>query len=415
MTAQPTGVAAFLARHAALLGGLPGDPAPRAAAVTAFRALGMPGAAAGRREEAWKYTSLRALAEAPLSDRASTATPELPASLAPARLVLVDGRLRRDLSVLPDGIAVTAFAEHPDFDPMAGTETRVLAAMNTMFAADGVTIVVPAGLDAGTIALLSFTTHGQAAHPRHTVMLDAGARLTLLETAAGTGRYLHNPLTVIRLAAGARLTHLRLQDESDAAFHLALIAAELDLGATYDGFTLAAGAQLARTEFHAVLAGAGAHAGFSAAQLLSGTRHADLTSVIRHAAPHGTSRQSVKTVLTGAARGVFQGRIEVARDAQKTDGYQMSQALLLSDAAEMDVKPELEIFADDVKCSHGATLGALDPDQLFYLRARGITEGAARALLVRAFLAEALETVPHAGASAAMAAAVDRWWDHNGT
>ncbi len=415
MIAQPTGVAGFLARHAALLGTLPGNPAPRAAAATAFRALGLPGAAAGRREEAWKYTSLRALAEAPLADHASTATLDLPASLAPARLVLIDGRWRRDLSVLPAGVEIAAFTDRPDFDPMAGAETRVLAAMNTMFAADGVTIAVPAGLDAGTIALLSLTTEGRAAHPRHTVTLGAGAQLTLLDTSAGTGRYLHNPLTVIRLAAGARLTHLRLQDESDDAFHLALIAAEIGADATYDGFTLAAGARLARTEYHAVLSGAGAHAGFSAAQLLSGTRHADLTSVIRHAAPHGTSRQSVKTVLTGASRGVFQGRIEVARDAQKTDGYQMSQALLLSDAAEMDVKPELEIFADDVKCSHGATLGALDPDQLFYLRARGIPEAAASAMLVRAFLAEALETVPHAAARAAMEAAVDRWWDHNGT
>jgi Fe-S cluster assembly protein SufD len=168
---------------------------------------------------------------------------------------------------------------------------------------------------------------------------------------------------------------------------------------------------LARAEIHTELTGPGATAHLNAAQLLTGVQHADLTSVVRHAAPHGTSRQTVKHVLAGRSRGVFQGRIEVARHAQKTDGYQMNQALLLSPDAEIDCKPELEIFADDVKCSHGATVGELDPEQLFYLRSRGIPDNEARAILVRAFLTEAIETVTHEAARGMLERAVGAWWE----
>ena len=414
MSAFPATVPGFLARYEALRAGLPGDPAARDAAAATLRDLGLPGTAGGRRAEAWKYTSLRALTEAPLADLASTITKELPAPLAPARLVVIDGRFHPELSTLPPAARVTGFAAAPAFDPAAGADGSVLAALNTVFAADGVGISVPAGIDGGVVELLSLTTCGQAAHPRHAVTLGAGARLTLIETIAGAGRALHNPLTVIRLEPGAVLTHPRLQTEAEEAFHLARIVAILGADAVWRGFTLTAGAALSRTEIHATLAGPGAMAEASAALLLSGTRHADLATVIRHEAPGGSSRQRVRSVLTGASRGVFQGRIEVARAAQKTDGYQMSQALLLSEAAEMDVKPELEIFADDVKCSHGATLGALDPDQLFYLRARGIPAPAARAMLVRAFLDDQLDAVPHDAARAAMEAAVALWWDQHG-
>ena len=168
---------------------------------------------------------------------------------------------------------------------------------------------------------------------------------------------------------------------------------------------------MARTEVHARLAAPNATTHLNGAQLLAGTQHADITTVVRHDAPHGTSRQTVKNVLDGRSRGVFQGRIEVARAAQKTDGYQMSQTLLLSPDAEVDTKPELEIFADDVKCSHGATVGELDADQLFYLRSRGIPEAEARSILVRAFLAEALEAVSHDAARAALEQAVAGWWE----
>ena len=146
-------------------------------------------------------------------------------------------------------------------------------------------------------------------------------------------------------------------------------------------------------------------------QLLTGNQHADFSSVVRHDAPHGTSRQTVKNVLAGRSRGVFQGRIEVARHAQKTDGYQMNQALLLSQDAEIDSKPELEIFADDVKCSHGATVGELDAEQLFYLRSRGVPDSEARAMLVRAFLTEALDLVTNEPIRDVLGQRIDAWWE----
>ena len=169
-----------------------------------------------------------------------------------------------------------------------------------------------------------------------------------------------------------------MQDEAATAFHVSTTYADIEAGATYDSFTLNLGARLSRTEVHAQLTGTGAAAHLNAAQLLAGSQHADFTSVVGHTAPGCTSRQTVKNVLAGRSRGVFQGKIEVARQAQKTDGYQMNQALLLSPFAEVDSKPELEIFADDVKCSHGATVGELDAEQMFYLRSRGVPDAEAR-------------------------------------
>jgi Fe-S cluster assembly protein SufD len=425
MSVQPaTGVAGFLTRYDGLRDRLPGDPTPRDAAARAFRTLGLPGAAAGRREEAWKYTSLRPLADAPFHPPLSTVGADAAGllRLAPARLVFVDGRYRPDLSDLPvdlpDGATFASFADAPGFGTLARPERDPLVALNTMLAEDGARIAVPAGVDAGVVQLASLATEAQgrstAFHPRHAIRLGAGARLTLLETATGAGTYLHNPVTEIVLDPGAVLHHVRFADEAAGAFHLATLYAELAEGAVYDGFTLVLGARVARSEFHVRLAGADARAAINAAQLLGGTQHADVTSVVRHDAPGGTSRQAVKNVLTGRSRGVFQGRIEVARDAQKTDGYQMSQALLLSDQAEIDTKPELEIFADDVKCSHGATVGALDPEQMFYLRSRGVPEAEARAMLVHAFLTDALEAVAHEPTRAALDAAVTGWWERAG-
>ena len=168
---------------------------------------------------------------------------------------------------------------------------------------------------------------------------------------------------------------------------------------------------MVRTEIHARLAGPRGAAHLNGAQLLGGVQHGDITTVVSHDAPNCESRQTVKTVASGKSRGVFQGRIEVARPAQKTNGYQMSQALLLSNEAEVDFKPQLEIYADDVKCSHGATVGELDAEQLFYLRSRGVPEPAARAMLIRAFLAEAMDPVTHEGARAIMEQAIETWWE----
>jgi Fe-S cluster assembly protein SufD len=412
-----TGVPAFLARFEGLRTRLPGDPAPRLAAANILRASGLP----SRRDEAWHYTNLRPIEEASFSEPL-TPLVDCGALLARvpalgARLVFVDGRYRADLSDEPSSATFRPFAVSGGFGTLAQPSREPLVALNTMLAEDGAIITVPPDTDGGTITLVSLATgtagRATAFHPRHVIRLARGAKLTLVDVALGTGTYLHNPVTEIDVAEGATLAHVRLQDEASAAFQLATLYTAIAAGGTYDSFTLAMGGRLARTEIHADLNGPGAIAHLNAAQILTGVQHADFTSVVRHTAPNGTSRQTVKNVLAGRSRGVFQGRIEVARAAQKTDGYQMNQALLLSPDAEVNSKPELEIFADDVKCSHGATVGELDAEQLFYLRSRGVPVAEARAILVRAFLSEAIEAVAHDAARALLERAVSDWWERN--
>ncbi len=413
VTALQSTAAAFVQRFDGLKGRLPGDADLREESAALVRRLGLP----GPREEAWRFTSLRPLAEhsfheplTPVADCADLLA-RLPCIDAP-RLVFVDGRFRDDLSHVPTEAGVRVGT--PAFGALARPEQDKLVALNTMLAEDGAQISVADGVDAGMLLLVSLATNldGRAVafHPRHSVSLAPGSRLTMLEIGIGDGVYLHNPVTTVVVAKDAALTHLRIQNESATAFVLSTLYADVAEGGTYDSFTLAVGGRLSRAEIHARLAGPNAIAHLNAAQILAGSQHADFTTVVSHDAPNCASRQTVKTVLAGHARGVFQGKIEVARAAQKTDGYQMNQALLLSPDAEMDSKPQLEIYADDVKCSHGATVGALDAEQLFYLRSRGVPEAEARQMLVRAFLAEALDPITDEAGRAAMEHAIGQWW-----
>ena len=414
-TSLQTSARDFLARYDGLKGRLRGDAAQRSAGAEAFARNGLP----GPREEAWRYTSLRPLTEIAfheplgLVSDCSAQLAALPAIDAP-RLVFVDGRFRRDLSTVPP--SATVRTGMPAFGRLADVNEK-LVALNTMLAEDGAAIEVAEGVDAGTILLVNLGSdaHGRpvAFHPRHEVRLGKGARLTLVEVNTGTGVYFNNPVLSAEIAEDAVMTHLRMQLEASGAFHLSTVFAEIAASGTYDSFSLALGGRLARVEVHARLAGAQAAAHLNAAQLLGGSQHSDFTTIIRHDAPNTTSRQTVKNVLTGHAKGVFQGKIAVARIAQKTDGYQMNQTLLLSRDAEIDSKPQLEIYADDVKCSHGATVGELDADQLFYLQSRGIPAEAARNLLIRAFLTEALDPITHDEARAAMETAVAAWWERD--
>jgi Fe-S cluster assembly protein SufD len=413
--AVQSGVAGFLARYDAMRDCLPGDPRVRAAAADAFRRAGLPGATSGRREEAWKYTSLRPVADATFGQSLTFADDSalltrLPRIDAP-RIVFVDGKFRADLSALPAAVELSRFAERGEFGTLARPDSEPLVALNTMLAQDGAVLSVPAHVDAGLVLLASIATDRAAFHPRHVIRLACGARLNLLELSVGDGSYLHNPVFEVHVDEVATLTHVRLQDESSAAFHLSTLYAEIAERGTYDSFVLNLGARIARTEVHIRLAGVKGTAHLNGGQLLSGAQHADLTTVVRHDAPSCSSRQTVKNVLDGRSQAIFQGRIEVARIAQKTDGYQMNQALLLSPDAEIDTKPELEIFADDVKCSHGATVGELDAEQLFYLRSRGIPDAAARSMLVRAFLTEALDAVTDERMRGVLDRAVEGWWE----
>jgi Fe-S cluster assembly protein SufD len=393
---------AFLTRYEARAG----EDAARADAAALFRSGGLP----SPREEAWHYTTLRPLADAVFdAPRADPATllSRFPNIEAP-RLVFVHGRFSAGQSVLPSGISVRTGA--PAWGTLARPATEKLVALNTMLADDGAAIEVADGVDGGTLVLASLATGG-AFHPRHAIRLGRGARLTLIEVNVGTGAYLNNPVFSVEVADDATLTHLRIQQEAADAFHLSTLYAEVGARGTYDSFLLTLGGRLARMEVHTRLAGEKATAHLNAAQLLDGNQHADFTTVVTHDAPATVSRQTVKNVLTGHSRGVFQGKIAVSRIAQKTDGYQMNQALLLSPDAEIDSKPQLEIYADDVKCSHGATVGELDPDQLFYLRSRGVPEAEARTLLVRAFLNEALDPIAHEAAREAMEGMIASWWE----
>ena len=429
MTAAPQpGAAGFLARYHGLKDHLPGArllwlAALRDDAAAHVAARGFP----TRRVEAWKYTDLSPVAQAgfaePLTAVAGALT--LPKPRCTARAVFVDGRFRADLSAL-DGLAYRAasVAQHLNalegmLGALAPLAEHPMTALNTLMFEDGLFLDVPAGVDAGHLELLSIAVDpGRpfAFHPRHVIRLGAGARLTLLESAiGGSAQYLHNPVFEIDLAEGAVLTHGRAQQEGEGAFHLSMIHARIAADARYDTMAVSAGARLTRMEIHAALTGPKASCHMNSAQLAAGRAVVDTTTALDHAAPDCASRQTCKTVLAGQARGVFQGKILVRREAQKTDGYQMNQALLLSEDAEMDSKPQLEIYADDVKCSHGATIGALDADSLFYLRSRGVPADQARSMLVQAFLHEAFEGLEDDVLREALTAAVDGWWVRHGT
>jgi Fe-S cluster assembly protein SufD len=243
------------------------------------------------------------------------------------------------------------------------------------------------------------------------VVLEEGAELTLIESyvSIGGSPAQTNATTELKTEPSARLRHYKISGENGRTQHLASTMVDLAENTDYLGVNFADGGSVARHQTFLRFNGDGARAHFYGAQLLKGRQHCDMTLLIDHAAVGCESREHVKAVLADQAQGVFQAKVIVRPDAQKTDGRQMAQALLLSDAAEFDAKPELEIYADDVKCNHGATSGALDEDLMFYLRARGIPEDEARSLLVQAFIGEVLDQVDHEELREALAARAMRW------
>jgi Fe-S cluster assembly protein SufD len=422
-----TGAAAFLARREGLRNRLPGArvawvEALRDEAAEAFRAQGFP----TRRVEAWKYTDLAPVAGAAFGEPLTSVddAPELPPTAHP-RAVFVDGRFRPDLSTVQElPFTIRSLGQVlPEMEGRVGALVDVrgqaMAALNTMLFEDGLVVELADGVAGGVLELLSLAAESERApafHPRHLIRLGKGATLTLVETAIGplNARYLHNPVFEIEVAEGARLNHGRAQQEGLEAFFLSTIYARVAAGGAYDNFTLNAGGRLARNEIHVALTGPKAEAHMNGAQLAGEGQVVDTTTSLDHAAPDCSSRQTYKTVLQGRSRGVFQGKIHVHQVAQKTDGYQMNQALLLSEDAEMDSKPQLEIYADDVKCSHGATVGALDPEQMFFLRSRGIPSAQARAILVEAFLTEAVEAASDGAVRDTLGKALAGWWARQG-
>jgi Fe-S cluster assembly protein SufD len=396
----------------------------------AFAAKGFPTV----KSEAWHFTNIAPLlAQEFVTESVPTplARSSLPALVsgreAQHRMVFVNGRYRPDLSQignLPAGAVLldlpNAGRQRPELverglrGPEALSE-KPFAALNAAGLEDGFLLHVPGGqrLEA-PLEVLWVGTGGERPpvyHTHNVIMLGSGAHATVVEHHVGLciGSYLSNCVSEVSLGVGANLRHCKVQEEAREAFHIALMDTSVAAGAQFDSFVFSLGGRLARNEIAVRLTGRHAACRLNGAYLGRGEQHLDHTTEIEHIAAECASRQLYKGVLAGRARGVFQGKISVRPGAQKTDGHQLSRTLLLSDRAQSDAKPELEIFADDVKCSHGATVGQLDAAALFYLRARGIPEAEARRLLVEAFLGEVIGSLALTGMRLSLEHNVARW------
>ena len=384
-------------QFAAAQGGAPARD--REAAFRLFAARGLP----TRRDEAWHYTDLRSLyasaaplAPAPDAGDLAAARETLAgrARAGAATLAIVDGRYIAELSDAPPaGVTVSPLAEAGG---PPGPDGDAVLALNGALAQGGCVVRVAAGAQpAARIEIVHLRSAGAGAsvHSRIDLDLGAGARARIVERFLGAGAGdQRDAATFIELARGARLDHVAIVEDA-AGIHLESQVARLGESAELAAFALVAGGALARRQIFATLAGPQANLALAGLSLLDGRRHADTTLVVDHAAPRGQSREFYKHIVADEATGVYQGKVVVRPGAQKTDGGMKSQAILLSPTAIMNNKPELEIFADDVVCGHGATVGALDPEQLFYLGARGLPAAEAEAMLLEAFGAEAIARV----------------------
>lgn len=250
---------------------------------------------------------------------------------------------------------------------------------------------------------------GQWLSPRLIIHVKDNEELTVVERQNGQGAYWKNIVIQIVVGKNAKLRHYRLFDEAEKGVNTSFIHVKIARDATYESFALTEGAGFIRNQIHAEIQGENGHCWLNGVNLLRGEQLADTTITIEHQAPHCTSKQTYKSVLDEKAHGVFQGKVHVHQIAQKTDGYQLSNALILSAQAQMDTKPELEIYADDVKCSHGATTGKLDEEPLFYLRARGIPERQARALLIQSFCGQAVENISDEKTKELVSEKIEQW------
>jgi Fe-S cluster assembly protein SufD len=369
------------------------------------------------REEDWKYTSVasieksRFLFNAAATDICADMGCVGIQALPDARLmVFVDGRYAPELSRigrLPAGVTVASLhatlEREPEslraaLDPPAGGYGSGFAALNSAFLCDGAHIRLAPHADlAEPLHLLYITTtRNLAANVRNIILAGRGSRVSIVEHHASlesAASYLTNTATDIRIEGDAVVEHHKIQDESPQAFHIATVNAELGEAARFASSSFAFGAALSRTAIGVAFNAPRASCALDGLSLTDGRQHADHHTCVDHAQPNCVSREFYKGVLDGASRVVFNGRVVVRRGAQQTDAQQTNRNLLLSDQAEADSKPQLEIWADDVKCAHGAAVGQLDPDQIFYLQARGLDAQTARAMLVYAFAAEVVERI----------------------
>ena len=338
--------------------------------------------------------------------------PTVPLDLSAAiRLVFVNGRWSKSLSsegTLPEGLEVSSMAavlrHHADWlQPFLGSraswEKSPFAAWNTAFFEDGAFVrirrdaVLREPVELVFIAEAEPGSEPRVAHVRNLILADPHSQASVVETYVGDGLSLTNAVTEVALETGASIEHYKVQRESLEAVHLQTIAATASPSSRYVSNNVALGSALARTEISVVLDGPGAECELNGLFVGGGTQHLDTHTMIDHAKPHGSSRELYKGILDGRARGVFHGTILVQKDAQKTDAIQTNKNLLLSREALVNSTPALEIFADDVKCKHGSTIGQLDATAMFYLRSRGIGEEDARAILTWAFAEDVVRRI----------------------
>jgi Fe-S cluster assembly protein SufD len=398
----------------------------RRQAFEAFERAGLP----HRRIEDWKYTDLRVLMrevlplaaapDAAALDRA-TAALKLHTIEGVRKLVLVDGVFvpnLSDLAGLEQGLRIRSLREVLEagetnvFTPL---QSNPMGALNSAMMTDGVVIDVTEGATLARplhIVHIASAIQPAAMFTRSQLTLAKSAAATLVESyiaAEGAKTYQVHDSLLVSIGDHARLDHVRLIEDSREAFNISSATVTLGAHAHFNTFGLTSGAGVSRYQPTIVFAGEGSEVTTNGVNLLNGRQHADTTLFMDHAVPNCVSREIFRSVVDDRGHSVFQGRIIVQPDAQKTDAKMMTRALLLSDEAEADNKPELEIFADDVTCGHGATTGALDESLLFYLRARGLSEKEAQALLIQAFVGEAIESIVDDNLRELAISAAQRW------
>ncbi len=410
----------YLAEFECVESGLAGAALPwlrelRRDAITTFAASGFP----TQRDEDWKYTRTNAIEKRAFVTAPVTGAPvdaqrlqqALHTEFAVHRLVFIDGRYRAEwsrLDALPAGVRVLSLAEamradapglRETYGKAVNTSRHRFAALNTAFAEEGAFIALEQGVvfeQPLQIVFAATAAHGgHVSHPRIVVSAAAGSQATLIEryVALDEAVYFTNAITGVVLGKNASVEHCRLQEESAKAFHISGVHVTQDKDSRYTSHAISLGGLLARNDIDVQLAAPGVECTLNGLYMAAGRQHMDTHTRVDHLQPHGASHEFYKGVLDGHARGVFNGKVVVHPDAQKTDARQSNQNLLLSDDAEADTKPELEIYADDVKCAHGATVGQLDADSVFYLRSRGMDERAARSLLTYAFASDIIARV----------------------
>jgi Fe-S cluster assembly protein SufD len=421
MDAHPPSPSLSLADLLAAFGQDGADSAPawlqqrRRAALAHAVKLGFPTA----HDEEWRFTRLTPLLHLPLHPARPPARRLTSAEIAPfafglegCRLVFVDGHFNAELSSLPapggdlqaGSLRAALDGGNPELERhltlVAGEETMVFTALNTAFFHDGAWVcAAPGKVIAQPVHLLFIATAAEAgatAHIRNLIAAGAGSDMKILETYVSLGDAPHFTNTVTELVLGdeARVDHCKIQEENKRAIHIAAVQAQQGRGSHWTSHSVSTGAHLARHQIRTIFHGEKGVCILNGLYLVRGEQLADHHTVVDHAKPRCESHEFYHGVLSGRAHGVFNGKIFVRQDAQKTNAKQTNRNLLLSDEAVIDTKPQLEIFADDVKCTHGATVGQMDQEAIFYLRSRGIGLEHARQIMVRAFASGVVDRIP---------------------